>query len=1144
MSKRKEAPADGKDSAAPATMRRQAEEYSLAKTRDIGEARGFIFSGLDPDGTALKELFASLESGARDVFWMGEPMVDVIRPLLDAKPQEGYDLLAYDFKTNRFLWKPSFGAAPSATEISLSRERLTAIYENLQPTASTRAPSSSADSGEPALDSTIVEEDPLDLAVAWEKYARSDKSPAKVLEVRKFIDDVHASFKQKLSDRSPYTLRGVPLWEAVRKTLEDVTSKKKTRIHNSEMDSFEVFQGVANLVFNLEKGEIANATVETSKLGPLEIPLFSTLDVHDTFEFCRVFPGKKKSLYKPLVEKITSGPSSLLYRGESLELYLKRTFPILAHAERQQSFALLFYSEVAEFELLRMKPTLDVVEANLFRQRVAYFSDAFGAIIVSQTMPSELVYGAFPEFGSRLVIADDLLPKYERVGLRALFSEVIRSDKRINESWPTKRTASQALMWSVENSSWNVDLKSFYASSMLAVGYPQSAAAELIWMAAHVYKSFKHYERFGYGGYDAMIHDVSFLKISRDSLAGQALEFCSQWAGVAEKNGFQDEAYELFIQAAITLAKTEKFSVAPPSKNWERLSVLDQRYMRGSGKYQAALEELKLSTGATLFGNKGTELEKALSHYEMACLLRADETAKKEEALLEEIVKKLIDAEIASAMKDYAQGPWTGRRADGEIQFDILQPDCRVELVDDLVNAAEPLSLSGLYVGPRLLEVVVGEHLRARGKNIMVIFLKKWREIEILPNDLGPIKLRAFLDDRYGAENAVLLYPSLRPRERLRTRLMPEAMRKASSTNVEYQAAQGSPVRSEVDADEAAETERALEESGPGSFANKTHQRLYLLRLINTQLSPVQIGNTAWRELLRMAVFLYRNRSVLLPAQNFQRWRATTLPLINDGATKTFLERLANVAGTRLERLVRDLPSTKQGIDAAYEQLFDEIAQEAQYRFDEAALTFDDRKLRRYAANEGFLQKTVDFLYEKYYSAFSPPDDIAKAFVDLLDLYADNLQTSDDVLTRGAETLTRYLPESIMGADKIIWDELYPSSMSFLSTAMLKELCAKLFRDAPLKLYERPLRVSIDEALERMTKRVNVAQREAAKKTALIYLCLVSEAGKPRRIVVAAVPRGVGDEYLVSLTPSLSVPLSLVKADSEQNKLIMRLEDE
>lgn len=232
-----------------------------------------------------------------------------------------YDVFVYSLKTNKFFWETPDLEAVKEDELAFPRETIAAIYENLLPLP---PPPLQALPG----DSVKIEEDPLDLAEAWKKYDRSDKSDEARSVVLKLIDGFRASFKQKLGDRAPYKFRGASLWQAILKTLQE-----------QEVD----VQASANLVFDLDVGEITDGSNGPYLLGPAEAALFSALDVYAVFEFCRIFPEKRANMYEPLIKALADTPTPLLYRGEKLDSYLKRMFPILSHAERQQSFALLFH---------------------------------------------------------------------------------------------------------------------------------------------------------------------------------------------------------------------------------------------------------------------------------------------------------------------------------------------------------------------------------------------------------------------------------------------------------------------------------------------------------------------------------------------------------------------------------------------------------------------------------------------------------------------------------------------------------------------------------------------------------------------------------------------------------------------------------
>lgn len=53
--------------------------FKLRETRDIGEARGFFYSNLDPNGIVLASLLKELNDGKTDILYMGEPALNMIR---------------------------------------------------------------------------------------------------------------------------------------------------------------------------------------------------------------------------------------------------------------------------------------------------------------------------------------------------------------------------------------------------------------------------------------------------------------------------------------------------------------------------------------------------------------------------------------------------------------------------------------------------------------------------------------------------------------------------------------------------------------------------------------------------------------------------------------------------------------------------------------------------------------------------------------------------------------------------------------------------------------------------------------------------------------------------------------------------------
>lgn len=965
-------------------------EFVLPPTKDIMVARGYVYGGLDDSGKVLKKLIADALSGDNSVEFFGEPFFRTLKVYLDQQAQFQNNVLFVGLlESSIFVVEPT--DAPKKQEpfyfkIGVVRELNTLLF-NERPATPRDEDVDRNVAAEPEI-VVYREADKFDLKLLWREMSRSNASQEDITKASAaFIDSFHDSLDMLYGERATFKFDRQNIWLAIYQKIEPLVSADQAPAVYVFFDSI-----VGNMF----------ATLSLDSRSETTFLLYASNDIFETKFGLEATVHEAKARFGFYAKSVAI--IELRHKGEAVDLnaILYQRVPLIEKLETKYPrlnkhiflfpYALMFFEATCTFSFLKMQPSIDKTEFRKFHSVVVASG---GKSIISTysslfkiLWPSEKIEDL--EVSRRLDAEND--NKLEEEYLRHQTPGPIMHPFR-----PTSRT-----IWN-NKSLYAEKLRKLVNNHMVGfIALPQTLAAEILWIGMIVYRNFLNLRvRFK----DTM-QAYGFASALQGSHTEKLILFAARKLTLDREDFNDDEvalSYEEFMHRCIDMASDDSMLDATKTQ-WEALFSANNRLILGASPRQAELHYLTRKFVAPFGEDEDiafNTLRGYLWMYLDSCFGVAQGRIKADLYSASVQVEDSLNTLISRTTKQMITA--TDQSSN---EFNLLSTDCDVELFDDVWQDSTLGRDLVWRVGDDPVEALVDREKEKRGENFYMAFDKTTRRIIVREFQGGPTALREQLV-LYDHDSA-LLYAPIAPHRRLRTVLQPYVLR-PQPINAQMALDENDRAAEEQQRNEELEERRQQRErDGPGSFRDGTHENQGLVIRAKHNLYPAQHANTAWREVMFLALSVYRKfmqypRSELQLEERsvFTRFATFVTNNVRDDRSKLAMLEFIAVARKRLTLLL-EITANEQTI-VAYDKFLDELLSEAVRKADELPLTYlssyVNNSTKLYEVNRGELPKTLEYLYERMFAVLGLPTEQNAAFTEILSRYIDSDAISDAALT-------------------------------------------------------------------------------------------------------------------------------------------------
>ena len=1109
--------------------------FKLRETRDIGEARGFFYSNLDPNGIVLASLLKELNDGKTDILYMGEPALNMIRSAV----REPVDKMSiyFDLVENEFTLDERTSQLGSIVLVMDTNE-LTQLEFNQRPSPSfredTAAPQPRGGGGggddddgtQPDVDEVPVfneldSYDLFELVNKMQSYRMSDDD-INAAE-RKFIAQFHESLFDHPADRAPLLYNRLPMWAAIIVKLRELEKMNQT------WPAYVFYDCVSHNIF-----ATTDNYEETAKLRLL----FATSDLFETFEFRRYSPSHERNYYQFVLDLLTEQSvelKQLRYGNKPLVDELVASYAVLQEKEILTPFALMFYPTTCEFSLLQLDFSIDRTKYAELNAKVQWHKEKYDAILIQQSYFS--IY-------RELFTNQDSVPYDATKPYKTEFDTALTRYRIFGKSGNPKIPSEQSLYRNT--SRYSALLNELYNDNLMASACPQTQRAEILFIAFIVYRNFVEDNQ----RYNESIDNFGLFRTTHDSKSEAAIRYCALINKVDTDDALALD-YEHFFEDCLVLANNGNFS-DNESLRWQLLFPVHLNYISSFGQWQGALQNV-VEDGIVPFGQLSEDgsivLRNVIDEYRDAALTVWRNTGQYITAMKNQAnINTLVSRQVANLNAEFIKQRDAGTLQQDELQmFELTSRKCDMELIDDMLYDKRYTSWPSLTLNNNsLIDYIsritstprAGTETEKLGLQI-VLLDKVGRSTEYFPEEGGPIATYESVMERN--PNSIVLYSAVLPRRRIRKVVLLKQLRPAISSvmmpDEELQRAAEDEDDLRVQ-EEQKQQEKIRIERGSGSFAKGTHERMASIFAAKHNLYPAQHANTAWREMLILALTVYR-KYIEFPKSEleigdrsqFEKWKQFVSRNMKPTKERNELVRMIEVSRKRLLMLLEAFSENKI---KAYDVFLDELLQEGLKNAEKLDIDYTKTYVdnaRRYEIGQGKLQKTLEFLYEKIYIPVGPVDDEHLRFTRTLNTYVDQPTATDDSLTE--ESLLAY-KSVIEVKDKEI--SLFFSRNSFQSEVDAHTELMEAYKEkAPLFLDQRPLERVVNEAVSLIAENV---KRSATS----VSVHLRSRIEKGERVYsLGAVPDNAPVGYSVTFTDKSVAVYPFADFDKDKIRLLFKM---